>query len=261
MTDPVVDQVFRLQTIVTVVDAIHGEHNLETYEASVRQVAIADRLVISKSDIAEGTDALAAHLGRLNPSAPIDDVHAPTVDFLSLFSGPSNDATREPLKLVPWINEAAYRARHVGHLHHRSRIDGGEVIATCITFEKPLDWTAFTIWLTMLLHGQGKNLLRIKGLLNVEGQSGPVVFQGVQHIVSPPVHVQEWPDEDRRSRLVFITWGLEPEMLKQSLSAFDHAGRISGDDQVVSSKRVPMSLGTEVEGRPYRRVTGLSWMK
>jgi G3E family GTPase len=96
------------------------------------------------------------------------------------------------------------------------------VHACCVVFDEPLDWTAFGIWLTMLLASRGDNVLRVKGLLNV-GDSGPVVLNGVQHVVHPPAHLDEWPDRDHRSRLVFIGRGLVREELERSLGAFNRA--------------------------------------
>ena len=98
--------------------------------------------------------------------------------------------------------------------------------AFALTFDAPLDWTAFGIWLTMLLQSRGEDVLRVKGLLNVGG-SGPLVLNGVQHVVHPPIHLEEWPDEDRRSRIVFIGRGIEKDSVERSLRAF--AGAASGE--------------------------------
>ena len=255
MTDPVVDEAFVLRTIVTVVDAVSGEHNLSAYPESARQVAIADRLVVTKTDIADHdtTARLVPRLRQVNPAAAIDNAQSPAFDPSGIFSDQNRHLAGRPSELRSWIKEEAY-----GH-HHRA--DHAEnIVATCVVFDKALDWTAFTVWLTMLLHSRGTDLLRIKGLLNIEGQAGPVVFQGVQHVVSPPVHMPAWPDEDRRSRLVFITQGIDPEILKQSLALFDRAAHISRNHVALHLRPVPMGVGTEVEGRPFRRVGGLSWM-
>jgi G3E family GTPase len=262
MTDPVVDKAFRLQAVVTVVDAINGEHNLSVYDESVRQVAIADRLIVTKTDIADkqATARLVSRLHQLNPAAAISEAQSSACDVLDFFSGQDVHLEDEPARLRSWINEAAYDSRHAGH-HHHGEGHSDNIVATCVVFDVALDWTAFTVWLTMLLHSHGGDLLRIKGLLNIEGQPGPVVFQGVQHVVSPPVHIQAWPDQDDRSRLVFITRAIDPELLKQSLSAFDGAARISSERISLKARPIPMGVGTEVEGRPFRRVSGLSWMK
>src|SRR6185295_12048749 len=84
----------------------------------------------------------------------------------------------------------------------------GEVRAVTIVIDEPLDWTAFGIWLTMVLQARGSEIFRVKGLLDV-GAAGPLLLNGVQHVVHPPVHLDAWPDDDRRSRLVFIGTRLE----------------------------------------------------
>jgi G3E family GTPase len=102
------------------------------------------------------------------------------------------------------------------HLH------ADDVQAHCLFLDEELDWIAFGIWLTMLLQSRGEDVLRVKGLLNVGG-SGPLVLNGVQHVIHPPVHLDEWPDEDRRSRLVFIGRGFRGDELERSLAAFNGA--------------------------------------
>ena len=105
--------------------------------------------------------------------------------------------------------------------------DHGDVRAVCLRFDEPLDWTAFGVWLTMLLQARGQDILRVKGLLDV-GAEGPLLLNGVQHVVHPPAHLEEWPDEDRRSRIVFIGRGIDEERLAASLAAFDRLGGRAG---------------------------------
>jgi G3E family GTPase len=102
--------------------------------------------------------------------------------------------------------------------------DHGDVGALCLVLDETIDWTAFGIWLTMLLQSRGDDVLRVKGLLDV-GAAGPVVLDGVQHLVHPPVHLDAWPDEDRRSRVVFIGRGLRRDALEASLLAFNRAAQ------------------------------------
>ena len=120
-----------------------------------------------------------------------------------------------------WVDEEAQRAAAESphHAHDRNRHDR-DIRAFCLTFGKPLDWTAFGIWLTMLLHAYGARVLRVKGILNVAGLATPVVIHGVQHLIHPPVHLEAWPDADRRSRIVFIVRGLEQSLIERSLAAF-----------------------------------------
>ena len=88
-------------------------------------------------------------------------------------------------------------------------------------FEEPIDWTAFGIWLTMLLHTHGENVLRVKGMLNVKQVKTPVVINGVQHIVHPPMHLDAWPNADRRSRIIFIVRDIERQRIEESLEVFN----------------------------------------
>jgi G3E family GTPase len=141
-------------------------------------------------------------LRRLNPTAPIVEAAFGDVAPAALFDG----GERDPRDLV-------YDDSHE-HAH--------EVRALCVTLDDPLDWTAFGIWLTMLLQARGEDVLRVKGLLDV-GAEGPLLLNGVQHVVHPPEHLPAWPDDDRRSRIVFIGRGLDEAGLWRSLEAFNRA--------------------------------------
>jgi G3E family GTPase len=93
-----------------------------------------------------------------------------------------------------------------------------------VTMDHPIDWSAFGVWLTMLLNRHGDKVLRVKGILNVAGEMAPVAIHGVQYLVHDPVHMTAWPDEDRRSRIVFIVDGVDPELVRRSLAAFNGLG-------------------------------------
>ena len=100
--------------------------------------------------------------------------------------------------------------------------------AYSLRFEQPLDWTMFGIWLSMLLAARGEDVLRVKGLLNAEGSEGPVVVNGVQHVIHPPVHLPAWPDDDRSSRLVLIVRAIAADAVERSLLAFQELAGLSG---------------------------------
>ena len=179
--DPVVKHHFELERVITTVDAQHGLRG----EESVKQAAVADRLVVTKPDLTDPA-VLMRELRRLNPAAEIIESVLGDLAPGDLFDGDD----RDPRDLV--FDEAP------AHDH--------EVRAVCLTFEEPLDWTAFGIWLTMLLQARGGDVLRVKGLLDV-GAEGPLVINGVQHVVHPPEHLPAWADDDQRSRVVFIGRG------------------------------------------------------
>ena len=199
LSEPLVRHHYRLEAVVTTVDAQHGLR----HDESVAQAAAADRLVVTKSDVADPAPVI-ERLRRLNPGATLVEAVFGEVAPSALLDG----APRDPRDLE--FDESAE------HAH--------EVRALCVTFDEPLDWTAFGIWLTMLLQARGQDVLRVKGLLDV-GAEGPLLLNGVQHVVHPPEHLPEWPDDDRRSRLVFIGRGFDRGMLERSLAAFQAAGR------------------------------------
>jgi G3E family GTPase len=200
LSEPVVKHHYRLESVVTTVDAQHGLR----HEESVKQAAVADRLVVTKVDAAD-PGPVTRELRRLNPRARVFEAAFGDVSPSELFGGEE----RDPRDLVFDESPAV-------HSH--------DVRALCLTLDEPVDWTAFGIWLTMLLQARGEDVLRVKGLLNV-GADGPLVLNGVQHVVHPPEHLASWPDEDRRSRIVFIGRGFEREELERSLAAFDRAVR------------------------------------
>lgn len=194
--EPVVRHHFELDGIVTTVDAQHGLVEPE----SVKQAAVADVVVVTKADVADPDEAL-RRVRALNPGADVIEASFGEIEPARLFDRPN----RDPRDVA--IEE---------HSHSDA------IRPFCLFLDEQLDWTAFGIWLTMLLQARGADLLRVKGLLDVGG-SGPLLLNGVQHVVHPPEHLDAWPDDDRRSRLVFIGRGLEREQVKRSLLAFNRA--------------------------------------
>ncbi|HET9462015.1 MAG TPA: GTP-binding protein [Gaiellaceae bacterium] len=201
LADPLLPHHYSLDAIVATVD---GEHGLRGSEA-VQQVAAADTLVVTKSDLAEqeGLRAIEAELARLNPAARTVRASFGDVETELLLSSSDRD-----LRELPTGSN--------GHAHGPR--------AVVLTFDRAIDWTAFGIWLTMLLHARGEQILRIKGLLDVGGE-GPLLLNCVQHAVYPPVHLDAWPDDDRSSRLVLIGSDVDRAVLEMSLRAFDGAAR------------------------------------
>jgi G3E family GTPase len=202
--DPVLQHHFSVDLVLTTVDAVNGTLHLDRNPESVKQVAAADKIVVTKTDIAEPASGrgLMARLGKINPSAQIFEAAFGDVDVKELFRPDAAGA------------HAASLAAEFGDAH-----DVGDTHSVSVTFDGAVDWTAFGIWFSMLLNARGEDVLRVKGLLDV-GEAGPVVLNGVQHTIHPPEHLDEWPDEDHRSRIVFITKRIHPEELLKSLLTF-----------------------------------------
>jgi G3E family GTPase len=225
--DPVLCHHFRLGNIVTVVDAVNGLSNLASFEESRAQAAVADRLVISKSDIAdaEATLRLRASLGRLNPTAVQLDAARDPASAAHLLADDIDDPLAESKEARRWlIEEEQVRAGHDddGHRHaHDVNRHGDDIVAFSVRLDEPLHWSAFAVWLTMLLHRHSRAILRVKGLLCVAGVPTPVVIHGVQHTIHPPTHLAAWPEGAPRTRLIVIAKGLDRGRVEASLAAFN----------------------------------------
>ena len=219
LAEPVLQHHYRLGNVVTVVDAVNAPAQLDRFAETVRQVALADRLVASKLDIAGpgALEALRARLAALNPDAPLIAADSPDLDPVDLLITDIHDRQSNSREVERWMRSAGDAAA-AGDAHDPHPTS---IAATCFTFDAALDWTAFGVWMSMLLHRHGDRVLRMKGLLNVAGVPGPVLVNGVQHLVHPPAHLDRWPDEDRRSRIVVISSGLDRDVIERSLHAFN----------------------------------------
>jgi G3E family GTPase len=221
LADPVLRHHFRLGTVVTTVDAVNGEQHLAENPESVKQAAVADRLVLTKTDIsdAKAAERVRDALHRLNPAAPIIESATQEVEPDALFTRDLYDPADKGEEVRRWLAAEASAGEH-GHGHDVNRHARG-IRAFCVTLDEPLDWGVFGLWLTMLLNAHGTDILRVKGIINVAGSKTPVAIHGVQHVVHPPVHLKRWPDRDRRSRIVFIVRDLDGALIERSLRAFN----------------------------------------
>jgi G3E family GTPase len=211
-TDPVLRHHFRAGAVITTVDAVNGLSQIENYTESVRQVAVADRLVLTKTDLADEVTvaSLLAHLRRINPDAPVIRVGERDLDASILLDQSGTAADFSTLPMCDDAHDAV-----PGNSH------GERIRSFVVTVDEPIDWTAFGVWLTMLLNRHGDKVLRVKGILNLAGEVAPVAIHGVRYLVHNPVHMAAWPDADRRSRVVFIVDSLDPDLVRRSMAAFN----------------------------------------
>ena len=211
-TDELAAQGYRLDAVVTLVDAVHGASQLAGGEDPVKQVTVADRLLLTKTDLADEATvaALREELSALNPGAVQLVAVQGRLPAADLFGAALDGSDYDLARVRRWLNHEAYAHRH-GHAHHGIHAFG-------LTHDDEISGSGLATWLTMLASLRGPQLLRCKGLLNVEGQ--PVAVHAVQTIIHEPVTLPRWPDDDRRSRLVFITRGLERAEVERTLEAF-----------------------------------------
>jgi G3E family GTPase len=226
-TDEDIAPRFRADTVLTLVDGVNGAAQLDTHAESVKQAAVSDVLLVSKTDIADAAEvaALEARLARVNPGAQLKRAVRGEVDAGMLFDNTVRDATARGPEVERWLNEAAYAGRggegshgKEAHAHDANRHDD-HIRAFSLRHETPVSMTGLTAWLDMLAGLRGANLLRVKGLVNVEGQ--PVVVHAVQSVLHEPVALARWPSDDRGTRIVFITRDLPREELEKTLALFN----------------------------------------
>ena len=229
MTDPQLRTVYRLDGVVATVDAVNGMATLDTQDEAIRQAAVADRIVLTKTDLlsAEARHEIEARLRMLNPVAPILPALQGVIETDRLFeTGLYNPATKS-LDVQRWLDAEAYGDRHA-HRGHKHAHDHGHaqdvnrhddrIRATCLTFDEPLRAEAFERWIDILTSLKGQDILRVKGIVHLADHPRPIVVHGVQHLFHPPVELDDWPSEDRRTRLVFITRDITADQLRGTLS-------------------------------------------
>jgi G3E family GTPase len=222
MTDSLLLDQFRLDCVVTVVDTVNAGSALGSFSEAMKQIALADRLVLTKSDIAPAGQAekLEQRLGEINPRAPVRRAVNGEIDPSFLVDVGLKRTQSRLEEVERWLG-----ADEKGDHHHHEH-GGLEHAVTTFTlrFDRPFSWPAFTQCIEVLTALRGPDLLRVKGLVNVEGRNGPMVVQGVQHLFHPPIELAAWPSADRGTRLVFITRGIPRETVANLFTAIGAVG-------------------------------------
>jgi G3E family GTPase len=229
MTDPLVTNRLRLDGVITTVDAMAGEATLDRHVEAVKQAAVADRLLLTKTDMADESRcaALQGRLKALNPAAPILRATSGRIEPEALFDVGLYDPATRSVDIQRWLDDEKYaeaeRERHQRHDGHDHRHDAHDVNrhdahihAVCLVMDQPIPGEALDHWLNSLFLLRGPSLLRFKAIINVAGLQGPVVLHGVQHVIYPPTMLKAWPGSDRRTRMVFITEDIDEATLRAS---------------------------------------------
>ncbi len=262
MTQPYLTLRYRLDGVVTLVDAVNGMKTLDAHEEAVKQAAMADRIVITKTDLPEGAAALPAlreRLKKLNPAAVVLEGQPPVAALIN--AGLYNPDSKIP-DVARWLREEAVIAAeedahhghhhhdhahdHHGHHHHRhdqaSRHDAS-IKAFSIATDQPIALNTLEMFLDLMRSAHGDKILRMKGIVQLaDDPSRPVVFHVVQHLMHPPARLEAWPDADRRSRMVCITKDLAPEMVRKMFDAFLGVPRVDTPDKAALTEN-PLALG------------------
>lgn len=245
MTHPLVSKKYRLDGVITTVDLATGMETLNRHLEAIKQAAVADALLLTKADLAteEQHTALLHRLKQVNPAAPCWEIENGNITAENILNfGLYNMDSKAP-DVLRWLKEEAYveptshehdpeqnacdhgthnHSGHHSHGHHPHDVNRHDdnIRAFCFTLDQPISEASLAKWLNMLMQFIGSRILRVKGILNVEDNERPVVVHGVQHIFHPPVTLPAWPSEDQRSRLVFITDGVDRDVIENTFREF-----------------------------------------
>lgn len=217
------DGPYGLDGVVTLVDAVNGAGTLDAHREARRQLAVADRIVLSKTDLVADPQALQtlkAALAALNPLAPIHDSGASAE---TLFRAMPDQAGKADL-IAQWLGADG----HHDHAHHDVNRHDEKIRAFVLATDEPVSSRAFQMFVELLSSAHGPHLLRVKGIVRLqEKPDTPLILHGVQHIFHPPVFLDQWPDADHRTRLVFITYDLAESFVSELFDAF--VGKVAPD--------------------------------
>jgi G3E family GTPase len=232
LSDPTLAGLYRVGRAIVTVDAVNGPGTLDRHSESVRQLALADHILITKLDLvdpAERADTEAALIERLrtiNPAAKVNRIDDPALDVVALLSDPGADPSSSDEAARDWLNVEAYESHdhhdhHGEHDHHHHDHDDG-IASFAFVREEPTSKYALQLLLNSLEQNLGPNLLRVKGLVNVREQPDrPAVIQGAQHLLSNISWLERWPDDDHRTRIVFITQNFERAAIEEMIGLLD----------------------------------------
>jgi len=230
MTHPYLLMRFRLDGVVTLVDAINGAETLDNHAEAVKQAAVADRIVLTKTDLLDtpervtARDALLQRLHKLNPAALILDAAADEATPATLLGCGLYDPSRKIPDVSRWLADEAVAAAHAhdhDHHHHDVNRHDERVCAFTLSTERAIPAAMLDLFLELLRSTHGPNLLRMKAIVNIEETPDkPMVLHGVQHVLHPAAQLEGWPDDDRRTRMVFIVRDIEPRVIRELFDAF-----------------------------------------
>jgi G3E family GTPase len=234
MVHPYMQLRFRLDGVATVVDAVNGAATLDAHQEAVKQAAVADRIVLTKTDLIETPErraslaALRERLAALNPAAPV--IEASDADVARLINCGLYDATRKIPDVKRWLAAEAYAHDH--HHHHDVNRHDDRIRAFTLASEQAIPYSAFEMFLDLVRSMHGPNLLRVKGIVKIaETPDTPIVIHGVQHVFHPPVTLDAWPDADHRTRLVFIVSDIAPRTIEDLFNAFLGVAQVDRPDR------------------------------
>ncbi len=219
-TDEAVARRYRVEGVLTAVDAVNGASTLDRQIEAVKQAAAADLILMTKLDLASSgaATALKARLGELNPGCPITETTNGDVDPTALVAAGARKLA-DPREVERWLgHQELCRGHHAHHHGHACEPAGADAVSFSRVIDVPVTWDSLVRWVGAMRTFKGPHLLRVKGLVNIADRPGrPLLVNAVQETFHPPVFLDQWPSEDRRTRLVFILRHMTPDPIEETL--------------------------------------------
>lgn len=245
MAHPALVQAFRLDGVITLVDAVNGGATLDAHVEAVKQVAVADRIVLSKADLVADPgdlETLRARLRQINPGAQLLDVGETKTGVAALFDCGLYNPAAKSADVRRWLGEEAAHHDHVdhhghddhkhAHAHAHAHRHDQRVKTHSLVHDGPVPFSAIEMFLDLLRSTHGDHLLRMKGVIELqEDSSRPLVVHGVQKILHPPVRLPSWPDSQRGTRLVLITLDMPEDYVRRLFAAFTNRPSVDTPDR------------------------------
>ena len=208
-------RIYSLDGVITVVDSINGEKTLDLHEESLKQLALAEKIILSKTDIVDKDEinSLIYRIKEINPVSQIVFSKFGNIPLEEIFGLGAYDPYKKSEDVKKWLAAEKYKDKKHHH-HHDVNRHNENIRAFSMMSENPVNMIAFSFFRDMITAALGANLLRMKGIINIAGEERPAVIHGVQHIFHPVQWLEKWPDNDRRTKLVFITQNIKKEQIE-----------------------------------------------
>ncbi len=226
LDDAILKTKYHLDSVLSTVDCVYAQQQFEEFYETVKQAAVADRVILTKTDLvtSDVVEQVKHRLNILNPGAMLLESVNGNIDVKQLFSAGLYNPTTKSLDVQQWLQAEAYHQHHDHHQNqqfdysYHDQIRHDEYIQSfCLEYDKPLSWKVLNTWFQQLTALRGKDLLRIKGLVYTEETNLPVIVQGVQHIFQPPTTLEKWPTPTPLTQIVFITRNIQKIVLEKML--------------------------------------------
>jgi G3E family GTPase len=248
MSEPTLLERCRLEGVVTVVDAFNGWATLDAHAEAVKQVSVADRIVLTKVDLLSGREgedmlfAIIARLRKLNPAARLLTTHRNEATASRLFNMGLFDPEKKTVDVRKWLAAEAYETAEKRHRHHHHDVSRHDAHIRSFSFTetRPISPAGLELFMELLKSYHGANMLRMKAIVKMTDEpERPVVLHGVQHVFHPPMRLPSWPDGDETTRMVFIVKDIEKAMIEGLFKAF--TDQLTGGAEAFTDKTLSLN--------------------